>query len=95
MLSNFLVIVVCCFFFKFFFFKKIFRKHFQSVKRVGFKSRQHSVNPDLGPNCLPRLSVGGIWIWVNGYTFANSEVPDETGVNVDKSMHYNLHPDQN
>ena len=37
------------------FFKKIFQEHSQSVK--GFGPRSDTVAPDLGPNCLQRLSA--------------------------------------
>ena len=42
----------CCYlltFFKIDFFKKFFQEYYQSGK--------HSVGPDLGPNCLQRLSA--------------------------------------
>ena len=37
-------------FFKINFFKKFFQEHYQSVKRFGSGSGQHSVGPDLGQN---------------------------------------------
>ena len=42
------------FYFKIYFFKKFFNEHFQSVKLFGSR---HSVGPDLGPNCLQKLSA--------------------------------------
>ena len=38
----------------FFFFKKFFQEHYQSVKQF-----RNSVQPDLGPYCLQRLSANG------------------------------------
>ena len=48
----------CCLstFFKIILFKKFFQEHYQGVKRFGSRSGQMSVGPDLGPNCLQRLS---------------------------------------
>ena len=39
-------------FFKINFFKKFFQERYQSVNQFG-----HSVGPDLGPNCMQRLSA--------------------------------------
>ena len=36
----------------YFFFKKLFKEHFQSVKLFGSR-----LGPELGPNCLHRLSA--------------------------------------
>ena len=44
-------------FFKINFFKKIFQEHYQSVKHLDLDQDQHSVGPDLGPNCSQRLSA--------------------------------------
>ena len=45
-------------FFKNNFFKKIFQEHYQSVKCfLNSDQDQHSVGPDMGPNCLQRLST--------------------------------------
>ena len=58
MLGNFSYF--CCrllTFFKIIFFKKFFQEHNQSIKRFGSRSGTHSVGPDLGPNCLQRLSA--------------------------------------
>ena len=48
----------CCLstFFKIILYKKFFQEHYQGVKRFGSRSGQMSVGPDLGPNCLQRLS---------------------------------------
>ena len=53
-------VVVCKLFSKLTFSKNLFRGHYQSVKQ--FKKMdpdqdQHSVHPELGPNCLQRLSA--------------------------------------
>ena len=40
----------------FFFFKKLFQEHFQSDHLDPDQDR-HFVGPDLGPNCLHRLSA--------------------------------------
>ena len=42
-------------FFKIVFFKKIFQKHYQSVKQFGSRSGPHSVGTGLNPNCLQML----------------------------------------
>ena len=39
-------------FFKINFFEKFFQEHYQGVKQFG-----HSVGPDMGSNCLQRLST--------------------------------------
>ena len=39
-------------FFKISFLIKFFQEYDQSVKQFGSRSGQHSVGPDLGPNCL-------------------------------------------
>ena len=61
MLGNFACyFVICGFFFLFFliiFFKKIFQEYHQSVKQFESRSGIHFVGPDLGPNCLKRLSA--------------------------------------
>ena len=51
--------LVCCrllIFLKINFFKKFVQEHFQSVKRLDSDQARHYVGPDLGPNCLYRLS---------------------------------------
>ena len=47
-----------------FFFKKIFQEHYQACQTFWIQDRhsvgldlRHSVSPDLGPNCLQRLSA--------------------------------------
>ena len=44
-------------FFKINFFKKIFQEHYQSVKEFDTDQDRHTVGPDLGLNCLQRLSA--------------------------------------
>ena len=46
--------------FKIKFFEKFFQDYHRSVKQFGSRSgrTKHSVSPDLGPNCLQRLSAG-------------------------------------
>ena len=46
-------------FLKIHFIKKLFQEHYQSVKQLWIQIRTdiHSVSPDLGPNCLQRLSA--------------------------------------
>ena len=48
-------------FFKINLFKKFFQENYQSVKQFQMKtdilSDRHFVGPDLGPNCLQRLSA--------------------------------------
>ena len=44
-------------FFKINFFNKFFKKYHDSVKQLGSRSGLFFVEPDLGPNCLQRLSV--------------------------------------
>ena len=39
--------------------KKIFQEHYQSVKLFDSGQIQPFVGPDLGPNCLQRLSADG------------------------------------
>ena len=39
------------------FVEKIFQEYHQGVKQFGQDKAQHSVGPDLSPNCLQRLSV--------------------------------------
>ena len=59
MLGNFSYF--CCrllTFFKINFFKKFFQENSQSFKRFGSRSGRRSVSPDLGPNCLQKLSAG-------------------------------------
>ena len=46
-----------CWLFKIIFFKKIFRENYQIVKHLDPDQDQQFVGPDLGPNCLQRLSV--------------------------------------
>ena len=47
-------------FFKNSFFQKIlFQEHYQSVKQLDPDQDRHFVGPDLGPNCLQRLSADG------------------------------------
>ena len=41
----------------FFMFLSSFRKEYQSVKRLNPDQDRHSVGPDVGPNCLQRLSA--------------------------------------
>ena len=43
--------------FKINFFKKFFQLHYQSVKRLDPDQDQQNVGPDLGPNCLEKLSA--------------------------------------
>ena len=38
--------------------KKLLKYHHISVKQVGYGSGPTLVGPDLGPNCLQRLSAG-------------------------------------
>ena len=41
-------------------FQKFFQEHYQSAKRFGSRSEpshRHSVDPDLGQNCLQNLSA--------------------------------------
>ena len=49
----------CCLliFFKIEIFKKNFQEYHRSIKQFGSKSGRHFVGPDLGPNCLQRLSA--------------------------------------
>ena len=44
-------------FFKINSFIKFFHDHYQNVKQLDPDQVQHSVGPDLGPNCLQRLSA--------------------------------------
>ena len=45
-------------FFKVNFFEKFFQEHYQSVKQfLDPDQARHFVGPDLGPNCLQRLSA--------------------------------------
>ena len=37
--------------------KKIFQEHYQCVNSLDPDQNQHFVGPDLGPNCLQRLSA--------------------------------------
>ena len=39
------------------FFEKSFQEYHRSVKQFGSRSGQTNVGPDLGPNCLQRLSA--------------------------------------
>ena len=58
MLGNFTCF--CCrqlTFLKISFLKKIFQDHYQSVKQFGSRSGPTFVRPDMGPNCLQRLSA--------------------------------------
>ena len=61
MLNNFSSFFFCRLqiFFKiiFFFFKKFFQECHQSVKQFDPDQAQHFIGPDLGPNCLQRLSA--------------------------------------
>ena len=41
-------------------FKKNFQKYYQSGKHLGFRSGPLFCWPDLGPNCLQRLSADGL-----------------------------------
>ena len=43
--------------FKINFSKKFFQEHYQGSNRLDQDLDPHSVNPDLGTNCLQRLSV--------------------------------------
>ena len=45
-------------FFKIGFLEKNFQEYLQSVKQFGSRSTQQFVGPDVGPNCLQRLSAG-------------------------------------
>ena len=47
------------FFFQISFFKTFFREYDQNVKRLGYSLRSGPTffGPDLGPNCLQRLSA--------------------------------------
>ena len=51
----------CCHFLTFFnidfFLKKIFQKHYQSVKSLNPDQDPRSAGPDLGTNCLQRLTA--------------------------------------
>ena len=47
-------------FFKIIFFEKFFQEYHQSVKQFGSRSDNCSVWPDLGQNCLQRLSTDDI-----------------------------------
>ena len=53
----------CCCLQTFFFkikinrFEKFFQEHYQSVKMLDPDQDQLNVGPDLGPNCLQRLSA--------------------------------------
>ena len=42
---------------KLFFFKKFFQEHYKRLSVKLFGSRLAAVGPDLGPNCLQRLSA--------------------------------------
>ena len=44
-------------FFKINFFKKLLQEHYKSVKRLDPDQDRHFFSPDLGPNCLQRLSA--------------------------------------
>ena len=52
-----LFLVVCRLFFKINLFKNLFQEHYQCQTVYIIQS---SVGPDLGPNCLQRLSVDDI-----------------------------------
>ena len=39
------------------FFEKFFQEYHQSVKQFGSSQAPQNVGPDLGPNCLQRLSA--------------------------------------
>ena len=44
-------------FFKISFFEKIFQEYHQSIKQFGSRSGPTFCRPDLGPNCLQKLSA--------------------------------------
>ena len=58
MLGNFAYIfVVCGFFFKINFYKKIFQEYHRVSNNLDLDQAGHFVGPDLGPNCLQKLSA--------------------------------------
>ena len=57
MLGNFNVRCRLLIFFKVNFFEKFFREYQQDVNSLDPDQAQHFVGPDLGPNCLQRLSA--------------------------------------
>ena len=48
---------VICLFFKINFFQQFLQEYHQSFKQFGSRSDMTFVGPDLGPNCLQRLSA--------------------------------------
>ena len=38
----------------------MFQEYNQSVKQFGFSQARRFVGPDIGPNCLQKLSIDGI-----------------------------------
>ena len=57
------------------FFKTIFQEYHQSVKQFGCRS--HFVGPDLGPNCLQRLSADDKSLQRNTIKMSNSLDSDQ------------------
>ena len=57
LLTFFIFGCLLIFFSKFIFFKNFFQEYHQSVKQFGSRLGRHFVGPDLGPNCLQKLSA--------------------------------------